>query len=194
MFAYCNNDPISFADLSGNMRTSCVMMSDSMCRSYPPEYVAYIKRQKKLKEIKRAIVNYVTNDDEQAVLDAESIAFYKGVPVVKSSIVEGTAFSCGVIIMGSDVASEELVRHEYGHTQQLKELGILTYISTVVVPSVTGFMVDVIADMSESMYYSLPWERQADIMGNANHDHSGWADGVSQAYWTWSKFVSSIIP
>ena len=86
----------------------------------------------------------------------------------------------------------DLVRHDYGHTQQLKELGVFTYTTTVVIPSVTGYIIDVIVGMENELYYSLPWERQADIMGQANRLHTVWADKGANVYWTWSKVMSTI--
>ena len=49
---------------------------------------------------------------------------------------DDNAFSFGVIFMGNgDSITSDVVKHEYGHTVQLKELGLVTYALTVATPS-----------------------------------------------------------
>jgi len=144
MFAYCNNDPISFADVSGNMRTYSVMMTDSMCRSYC--------------EIQSLRLN---NENEHIVLSADTFAFYKGTLVAKIPFMDDNAFSYGIIFLGSNVTSTETLKHEYGHSVHMDQIGVLSYTVNVFIPSLIGFWSGVPYDE----YYSQAYEYVADMLG-----------------------------
>ena len=94
--------------------------------------------------------------------------------------------------MGSNVDQSNLVRHEYGHIQQLKQLGLEDYLLGVAAPSIFCFWMMQEDSSLRSIYYSLPWEYKANEFGNAAGTYTPWADEVSDAYWTgvriWSFF------
>ena len=115
--------------------------------------------------------NYITNEDEQTVLDADHIAFYKGVPVAKLPI--GTdAFSFGIIFLGDNVGARSdsiaTVQHEYGHAKHYQIIGPLSYASTVFVPSVAGYHLG--GKEYKNNYYSYVYEYTANVLGKANYD------------------------
>jgi hypothetical protein len=111
------------------------------------------------------------NTDEQAVLDAEFFAFYKGVPVIKVPN-SRDAFSCGIIFIGDDVSDINTVKHEYGHYVHLTLVGIDNYVVRVVLPSVIGYASNVPYDV----YYSQPWEYIAEILGGVNRNNYNYSD------------------
>ena len=51
-----------------------------------------------------------------------------------------------------------MIRHEYGHTKQLEQLGIVKYFFCIMIPSALEWGID-------DEYYRRPWEIVADIYG-----------------------------
>ena len=133
------------------------------------------------------LYNYVTNTDEQVVLDAKFLAFYKGVPVIKLPIGK-EAFSFGIIFLGNDVGSRSdainTVRHEYGHSVQFAKMGPFRYLQSVAIPSIMGNLLDR-ADLLPCYYYDQPWEYQADVYGGVNRgNYASWADRTGKVYFS----------
>ena len=129
-----------------------------------------------------SIKNYVSNQDEQVVLSSNAVAFYKGVLVVRVPFMNNNACSIGVIFMG-DECSENLLKHEYGRTEQLRNLGFLDYLTYVAMPSFTFFACTQMDILPENYYYSYPWEYQADYYGGARHSYEPWANTACAIYW-----------
>lgn len=88
--------------------------------------------------------------------------------------------------MGKE-GGENLLRHEYGHTIQLKNLGVKNYYKYVVKPSVDRYKKTKKGINSEiynwDTYYSTPWEYQADQYGGAARQYQPWAKESSERYW-----------
>lgn len=125
------------------------------------------------------LVEHITNEDEQLVLDSMYVAFYKGTPVI---LVPGSSsFSFGIIIMGKD-GDSDLLRHEYGHTKQLQKLGIIDYSTYVVMPSVICYWLTEAKLLSWDYYFSYPWEYEADQYGEASHEYQTWAERAAEIY------------
>ena len=59
----------------------------------------------------------------------------------------------------TDEARDE-VRHEYGHTIQLKQLGVKKYLLCIGIPSVCNW--------GTGNYYDKPWEITADYYGGVH--------------------------
>ncbi len=126
---------------------------------------------------------YIFNTDEQIVIDAKYIAFYRGVPIIKIPIGKD-AFSFGIIFMGDEVKSEDDIQHEYGHSVHFSQTGIVGYLSKSAIPSLIGFW----SGVKYPKYYSLPWERIADIFGEVNRDDGTYdyienSDLIAWIYW-----------
>ena len=87
------------------------------------------------------------NTSERVALDANAFSIYKGKLVIKLPI-GANAFSLGAIFLGDAINSakyieqEQTVQHEYGHTQQLEQLGLQDYLLLVAIPSVTANILD----------------------------------------------------
>ena len=120
-----------------------------------------VEAGKAIENTATAAYNYVMNEDEQVVLDAKFLAFYKGVPVIRTSNDRSGSF--GVIFMGALRDADEnvkILRHEWGHTQQLAQLGPIKYLLGIVAPSLSS-------DAGSQDYYRSPWEVTADWYGNS---------------------------
>jgi len=72
---------------------------------------------------------------------------------------------------------EGIVRHEYGHTKQLKELGVINYLFTVAIPSAF----DLGDKWGDGIYENKPWEVMADIYGGTEL-HSRTQNDINAAY------------
>lgn len=204
MFAYCGNTPVSNYDPTGNyyakaedrITTGCSGRGGAPASTVRPNspdlapqpnpepngFIGFI-----------GFINFITNTDEQVVLDADNFAMYKGVPVIKIPAMGGNAFSFGIILMGNDVTSEDVVQHEYGHAVHLMQIGMTSYTKTVVIPSLIGFWGGVPYDL----YYSQPWEHIADILGGVardGYDYMPGSDVMAVMHWLSSALLRSNLP
>lgn len=200
MFAYCENNPVNSQDGNGTM----------MCAAYDPEIGwlpdTTINPEKKtclklLVDLAYSVAAAVyedfknfsyENDDESVVLSSHFFSAYKGEVVVHLPI-GANAFSFGFMVIGNNVATRpdavDVIKHEYGHTVQFNDYGIVKYTIFVAVPSIAGNLIDR-AGLLPIDYYAQPWEHQANIYGSA------FAGRVSEArkYSEWYNFYAQIYP
>ena len=163
MFVYCNSNPTNFRDDSGT-RMEYVRFDSGAPVAFPsPGVISEMTIPGSSSDFLDDVEDFLTNTDEQAVLDAEFFAFYKGAPVIKMPN-SRDAFSCGIIFIGNDVSDPNTVKHEYSHYIHLLLVGIDNYVGRVVLPSVIGYASNVPYDV----YYSQPWEYIAEILGGVN--------------------------
>jgi hypothetical protein len=176
MFAYCNNNPVAFADPTG-----CVLMNvcgfdvtssqHLMMRDYGGLYTggggggAYIHHSELISsKVKEDIENFnIFNDDPEVALDSNYFSCYKGILVIRTDLKRSGSF--GVIFLthesnGRDNPAD-IVRHEYGHVIQLLQLGVINYALCIGIPS-AGKWGD---DDYYGDYYNKPFEVTADIYG-----------------------------
>ena len=83
----------------------------------------------------------------------------------------------------SDAA--DIIRHEYGHTKQLDELGLFDYFLYIGIPSFFELNSEDYED-----YYDRPWEVTANILGDVHKKH---AIAVIVAGQTYLEIASSDI-
>ncbi len=99
------------------------------------------------------------NDQEQVVIDSNYFSAYKGKLVFRTNRLRSG--SLGVLFItrkGNKTKMKELIRHEYGHTEQLRQLGLLRYLLFIGIPSWKEWK-------KEIPYYERPWEITADLFG-----------------------------
>ena len=150
MFAYCGNNPINRVDYAGE------------------RYVEYNGELIGSGKIDLALVY----PEELAVLNTTGFSLYNNIPVLKLPFGENVGFSAGMIILGAGLNADEngisTLRHEYGHVVHLSQIGWESYITWVLIPSVTNYWRGVLyVD-----YYSQPWEYIADKLGNVNRTYN----------------------
>ena len=91
----------------------------------------------------------------------------------------GSTFGIGdVIVLGQEAGKsggnfsmkeyENDIKHEYGHTKQYDNLGPIKFIKDIAIPSMKGYT----KSMSDSDYYSQPWERGADELGGVKRNYN----------------------
>ena len=116
----------------------------------------------------------IRNTDEKKVLDSKIFSFYKGHPVLR--VPGRRSASLWVLFITYETNKraypEDIVRHEYGHTEQLRRLGFLRFGFCIGIPS--RFK------LGSRSYYDKPWEVMADVFGGVmsrHHDAQTIADG-----------------
>lgn len=99
------------------------------------------------------------NESEEKVLESNYFSSYKGVPVFRINYERSGSFGAIFLSMDADDRDypEDEVRHEYGHTKQLEQLGVIKYALCIGLPSWQKWGSD--------EYYDKPWEITADIYG-----------------------------
>lgn len=123
------------------------------------------------------------NEDEQRVIDATYISAYKQVLVIKLPMgYNGASF--GAIFIGDKIRDAQTVRHEYGHTRQLRDMGLYLYIVDVAIPSVLGNLLDRMERLPYD-YYGSYWESGADELGNVmrSTNNKKWPLGADSSIW-----------
>jgi hypothetical protein len=111
------------------------------------------------------------NSDESLVLNSTKVSFYKGQFVIKSNftLTSHRSFSFGIMFLVSSMKDtpygRDVVKHEWGHFVQLSFVGVPKFLIFYGVPSMLSG--------NNPNYFSLPWERSADLFG-----------GVSGSNWT----------
>ena len=122
--------------------------------------------KKFVKDIKTDIKNYDKNNtSEQKVLESNYFSSYNGTPVIRTNGERSGSF--GIIFLTRETNDrenpEDVVRHEYGHTKQMEQLGVVKYAINIGLPSWL--------DLGTGEYYSKPWEITADILGEVQSRH-----------------------
>ena len=141
LYAYCFNNPILLTDSSGGWP----QWGDIL--RFVDDVVADVKAFD------------WENENEQSVLDSNYFSAYKKTLVVRTKLPRSGSF--GIIFLNRkanrDKNPKDVVRHEYGHTKQLEQLGIINYALCIGIPSWQ--------EWGKYKYYKKPWETTADIYG-----------------------------
>jgi len=128
--------------------------------------------------VARRVKKLMMNTDEFAVLSSDSIAFYKGVPVIRTNGERSGYFGAIFLTRETNARNnpEDMLRHEYGHAVQMERLGILKYTTNILLPSWREWG-------SNPNYYSREVEVTADILGGVtSRTHTSEAAAAGFAY------------
>ncbi|MBQ8830437.1 MAG: hypothetical protein IJ017_02420 [Oscillospiraceae bacterium] len=119
------------------------------------------------------------NTDIEKVLKARHFSSYMSVPVIKLPIGD-SGMSLGVIFLGKDVDSPQLLLHEYGHRLQLKNMGFFRYFIKIFIPSLTANILWRKGKLPYD-YYGSPWESEADVLGGVVRTKANrpWPEGAA---------------
>ena len=154
MFAYCGNNPVMFKDPSGNwlerVQSILIHISQKVFQSIAKFMGGFLADMMNFDK---------NNESEEKVLNSNYFSSYKGKLVIRTDGDRSGSF--GVIFLTRETNDrmnpEDVVRHEYGHTIQLEQLGILKYALNIGLPSWQNW--------GTGDYYDKPWEITADIYG-----------------------------
>ena len=157
MFAYCNNNPVICCDQSGHRpMNQSFMIADTggsfiPLASHPyitPDFVQFCQYHgysynEGYDYYYHGPVYRFTHNDDPKYCEDHFFSFYKGKPVfnVKSELVKKmglSSWSFGIIVINNKKGTEfePSLRHEYGHTVQMSDLGPVRYFVKVAVPSI----------------------------------------------------------
>ena len=183
LFAYCFNNPINMSDSSGRwpqwIKAAVSWVNDNIFQPV----VSFVK------DVAEDIKNYDSNNQsEEKVLESNYFSSYKGVPVIRTNGDRSGSFGAIFLTRETNNRSnpEDVLRHEYGHTKQLEQLGVVNYALCIGLPSWQQW--------GTGEYYSKPWEITADIYGGVqsrNHSQSNIDRGF--AYLEGSKIIGALI-
>ena len=183
MFAYCFNNPVNMTDNSGHWPQWIKDAVDWVNDKVIQPVVSFVK------DIAEDINNFdLNNESEEKVLESNYFSSYKGVPVIRTNGDRSGSFGAIFLTRETNNRSnpEDVIRHEYGHTKQLEQLGIVNYALCIGLPSWQQW--------GTGEYYSKPWEITADIYGGVqsrNHSQSNIDRGF--AYLEGSKIIGPLI-
>jgi len=185
MFAYCNNNPVVHADSEGNLANE-IINPNAMTRGGGNGYSGWVIPDKvREKEKLEEQAHNLFNTNEEAVLNADDYAFYKGVLVIRHSSNFLTSWAIGkTIFLNKNKTNENTLKHEYGHVLQEYELGTARYVVAVFIPSVEYNLASRYNALLSNNYYNMPWEYDADSRGKATRNHANWADTMSELYFS----------
>jgi RHS repeat-associated protein len=193
MYAYVNNNPVMYSDISGyapkrieniwnwgntafgslrNVTFKIAVVEIALITALVDGRVSDI-----VHDFKSGAMNPF-NQDESIALNSKVFSFYKGSIVIRHSL-PGTSCSIfGTIFLNTyevnNSSGYRTLNHEWGHSVQERIMGAF-YIPFVAVPSVTYYMFG-----DPNLYYSQPWERTADFLGGVNRG------GYTSNALTWS--------
>ena len=174
MFAYCNNNPVMLMDCNGDFPELIEIVS-SACEG-AKELCAIIgiatgvasilldsenKVLTTVTKICEDVINFDENNVSEAdVLKSNYFSSYNGKLVIRTN--GDRSWSFGVLFITRETNkrqdSEDIIRHEYGHTKQLDDLGVIKYALCIGLPSWQMW--------GTGRYYDKPWEVMADVYGD----------------------------
>jgi RHS repeat-associated protein len=118
------------------------------------------------------------NSSESAVLNSNSVSFYKGVPVFRTAPGSRSGSFLGIFLDSNekdDAYGRDTVRHEWGHNIQQGIMGPARFALMIGLPSWQ--------EWSNRSYYTRPWEIMADIFGNVHETRNHNKSDVSRGIW-----------
>ena len=169
MYAYCNNNPVMGYDPLGySSMCNCIAcmaglpdectqpLSEPAVDPSPSQVTSFSKLD---------LAQYRWNAFEEAVIQADGFAWYRGAPVIKLPFwpFKEEAFSFGALFIGSEITTANTIKHEYGHYRHFQQIGLPAYTVLVAIPSLYGYWTNV----PYEDYYRQPCEYVADELGNA---------------------------
>ena len=193
MFAYCRNNPISRKDASGT-HDMCIINFNEDSNPFNDlvspsggggggKGSGFATR--KNKGFIEKTVDFLTNSNEEVVLEAEHFAFYKGALVVYHSSEYLTSWAWGgVIFLNRDSRNKTTLAHEYGHILREREYGTVKYTFSVFLPSSIYNIASRYNSTLYNNYYNMPWEYDAEVNGEVNraYNYAEWAPDIRECY------------
>ena len=166
MFAYCGNNPVMRVDRTGSLPSwndiaSVFTAVGNWVYNQIVQPVAGF-----FNAISEDFKNYNPNNtDKDNVFSANNFSNYNGIFVILTDF--DASFSFGFICLSRLQLNEDILKHEYGHRLQLNNMGLISYIANVAIPSVT---INILLTLEKLPYdyYTYPFEAEANQLAGAN--------------------------
>ena len=196
LFAYCSNNPIKFSDPSGNYAkdfkmTTLAPGTPTYMHGRPVYYEEKIPFLVFIKQVFDDCDNFnFWNKNPDAVFDSNYFSCYKGKLVILHSSkflsswgIFNTIFLNRNVDKASTIDKTNTINHEYGHLLQEEKYGVGLYLIGIALPSMIYNLASKNNQNLKNMYYSMPWEYNADVLGGVNRgDYQPWAEQFSNYY------------
>ena len=83
------------------------------------------------------------------------------------------------------------LNHEHGHAVHFGQVGLPTYTVTAAIPSLLCASLSAVSPWIYDNYYSLPWERTADYLGDVGRgNYLPSASTAAAIYWRLTQAIS----
>jgi hypothetical protein len=171
MYAYCAYNPIMNVDPKGTLFLS--WLTDPIiqfCTSILTIVYVVSEVVSGRVEFSQAIEDFENadpkNSDPSKIADAHLFSFFNGSMVIIQDFANSSFSFNGTLFIHSGQKGEgNTILHEWGHTVQENFVGTTDFLLFYGIPS----MICSTTKMGEE-YFSMPWERTADIFGRASRD------------------------
>ena len=171
MYSYCFNNPVNMTDDFGSwpswndVKSGFRKVTNWVDNKVVQPTVSFVE------DVVEDCYNYNSNNQSEAVVFSSNyFSNYKGTLVVKTPF--DASFSFDFIGLSTQQQNVNTLKHEYGHTVQIRTMGVLNYITDVFVPSVTINILDRKGDLPYD-YYTYPWEAEANELGGSTLSQRG---------------------
>ena len=202
MFAYCGNNPVNSLDPAGTICWAIFgdnhLFNPNMLADFGGGGGSYDSGGVSTRGRTITLKEFLNTEDPAVVfehLEKYGMSYYKGVPVFQASLGDGGGFSFGIIILDDNYTNNrtgiDTLNHEYGHRLHMDDIGVISYALTTVAPSLLHAGLANLGLVKN--YYSLPWERIADMYGGVNRNNyvSG-AEEKAVIFWMYTVLVSKL--
>ncbi len=175
MYTYCINNPVNMMDSAGTwpkwIEDGAAWVNVNIIEPVAEVIVrVYTYTSDFGPKVIEDIQNFdKSNTDVATALASNYISYYNGKLVIRTPL--SRSGSLGVLFMSMGANATDL-KHEYGHTVQLDEMGLFNYITCVGIPSLFKWGSDEIySGKGRGAYYNKPWELMADIYGGVEREY-----------------------
>ena len=170
LYAYCGNNPVMAVDPTGTMSDLLFTAIGGLLTQFVVSVYGYLGFaaasifDKEIRQDMHDIGWNPFNTDEGVVVKSKKVSFFKGVPVIRHSGLDGSSMTLGAIFLYryplnypyEEEYAKNVVKHERGHSTQLMCMGLGNYALLIGIPSPWK---------NEDF---TPWELSASINGGSN--------------------------
>ncbi|MCL2287274.1 MAG: DUF6531 domain-containing protein [Firmicutes bacterium] len=192
-YAYCWNNPMNLVDLNGLWPQWVRDAGNVVIDAANTVGNRIIDGVNTVADVATNLVQDVRNFDfnnscPQVTLDSNFFSIYRGQLVIRAPLPNGSSASFGIMILNPNENRTYIVQHERAHLDQLRELGLLTYIRGIAIPSVISSLPFIPLE-----HHRMPWEVSADMGAGISHPNITPTDNeiaLANLYWSFLTTVS----
>jgi len=191
MYAYCNNNPVNMIDSVGSwpswndLKSGLTNVFNWVDDHIVQPVVGFVE------DVAEDFKNFdASNQSEEVVLESNYFSFYKGKLVLRTDLERSGSFGALFISRAENNRQnpQDTVRHEYGHTVQLEELGVIKYTLCIGLPSIFEwgshtYYYDGVYEISADRYGGVQSRKHSEDQLNAAREYMWWSNRVGPLAW-----------